>query len=124
MNHLEFAPDWLLDLADVIDISTLRIRIRGTLEEKYLDGKYELLLVHTLSTEAASSCFEHTTLVRVDTTAEECRLLVQYLVPEAPLMQNELAIVLHESKQGKMVKVKSLGRQYFGDALKLQLCCR
>lgn len=103
---LEFAPDWLLELVDLIDISTLRVRIKGTLEENYLGGKYESLLVHTLSTEAASTCFEHTALVRLDSTAEECTLLMQYLVLEPPSAQDKSAVVLHESRQGEMVKVK------------------
>lgn len=90
----------------MIDISTLRVRIRGTLEENYLDGKFESLLVHTLSTECASSCFEHAALVRVESTSEECRLLMQYLVPDAPSQQEQLAVVLHESRQGETVKVK------------------
>lgn len=96
----------MLELADLVDISKLRVRIKGTLEEKYLNGKYESLLVHILSTKSASNCFEHTALVRFESTLEECSLLMQYLVPDPPSRQDQLAVVLHESKQGLMVKVK------------------
>lgn len=105
-HRAEFAPDWQLELADLIDISELRVRIKGTLEEKYLDGKYESLLVHIVSTETANSCFEYTALARFDSTSEECNLLLQYLVPDAPSKQDQLAVVLHESKQGHKVRVK------------------
>jgi transcription elongation factor SPT5 len=96
----------LLELADLVDISKLRVRIKGTLEEKYLDGKYESLLVHILSTKSASNCFEHTALVRFESTSEECNLLMHYLVPDPPSKQDQLAVVLHESRQGHTVKVK------------------
>lgn len=75
---LEFAPDWLLELVDLIDIST----------------------------ESASSCFDHTALVRVDSTSEECKLLMQFLVPDPPSTQDQSVVVLHESRQGDKVVVK------------------
>lgn len=64
--------------------------------------------MHTLSTESGHSCFEHVALVRVkvNSTSEECRVLMQFLVPDPPSQQEQLAIVLHESKQGEIVKVK------------------
>lgn len=31
---------------------------------------------------------------------------MHYLVPDAPSQQDQLAVVLHESRQGEMVKVK------------------
>lgn len=96
----------MLELADSVDISKLRVRIKGTLEEKYLDGKYESLFVHILSTKSASNCFEHTALVRLESTLEECNLLMQYLVPDPPSKQDQSAVVLHESKQGDTVIIK------------------
>lgn len=89
-----------------MDISTLRVRIKGTLEENYPDSKYESLLVRTLSIDSASSCFEHAALVRVESTSEKCRLLMQYLVPDVPSQQDQSAVILHESRQGEQVKVK------------------
>lgn len=90
----------------MIDIATLRVRVKGTLQERYLDGKYESLLVHILSTESASSCFDHTALVKVDSTSEECKMLMHYLVPDPPSTQDQSAIVLHESRQGDKVAIK------------------
>jgi len=98
--------DWLLDASLSTYQSTLRVRIQGTRLDNYLEGKYESLEVHVLAASPAASNFDQTALVKMDSTSEERTVLMKYLVPVTPSMQDEAAVVLTGPRKGEKVKIR------------------
>ncbi|KAF5388735.1 hypothetical protein D9757_004857 [Collybiopsis confluens] len=104
-----WSPTWLLDDFLAPYLTKLRVEIRGSRRDNYLDGKYDFQEAHILAASRVAGNFEQTALLKIElhpTGTEERSFLMKYITPVVPQRQDEPAIVLTGPKQGEKVKMR------------------
>ncbi|KAF9078067.1 hypothetical protein BDP27DRAFT_1310713 [Rhodocollybia butyracea] len=107
-NNYQPPSDWLLDPSFAAYLTSIRVVIKDTRQDNYLDGKYELLEAQVLAASRAAANYEQTALVKVKVQGneEDRSILTKYLFPVPPSHQDQAAVILTGPRKGDKVKLR------------------